>query len=115
MPNPAGASTFLDATSLFSPVDTNEIVVANEADQHKTLGITPISSHDADSDRLSSHPGNSNANNEEEPTAAISGPHLEEGTSAGCSRVWNGFKLVGNNINKNYHQSFHRIKKKRQL
>ena len=30
----------------------------------------------------------------------------------GSSRVWNGFKLVGDNIDKNYRQSFHRVDKK---
>jgi len=38
-------------------------------------------------------------------------PQFEEDTSAGSSRVRNGFKLVGDNIDKNYRRSFHHIDK----
>ena len=109
--DPIDASTFLDVSHdmpLFSPVDTNENVVTDETDQHETLAETPIP-HDADSDRLPSHPVNFNVSDEKETTAVTSGPCLEEGTSTSSIIVWNGFKLVGDNIDKNYRRSFHRI------
>ena len=49
--------------------------------------------------------------NQQEPTTEILEPCSGDGTSAD-GRVWNGFKLVGDNIDKNYHQSFNRMDKK---
>ena len=43
--------------------------------------------------------------NQQEPTTEILGPCGDDGTSED-DRVWNGFKLVGDNIDKNYRQSF---------
>ena len=49
--------------------------------------------------------------NQQEPTTEILKPCSDDGMCAG-GRVWNGLKLVGDNIDKNYHQSFNRMDKK---
>ena len=44
--------------------------------------------------------------NQQKPTTEILGPCGDDG------RVWNGFKLVSDNVDKNYYQSFNRMDKK---
>ena len=49
--------------------------------------------------------------NQQQPTTEILEPCSDDGTSAD-GRVWNGFKLVSDNIDKNYRQSCNRMDKK---
>lgn len=50
-------------------------------------------------------------NNQQELTTEILAPCNDDSMSVD-GRVWNGFKLVGDNIDKNYRQSFNRMDKK---
>jgi len=101
----SNASNSLDAASSMPPFsvnNANETVTSTEADQLER----PIL-HGGESNQLI-HPVISNV-----PVTPVetSRPQLREDTSAGSSRVWNGFKLVEDNIDKNYRRSFHHIDK----
>ena len=52
--------------------------------------------------------------NQQEPPSEILGPCRNDGNhgTPADGMVWNGFKLVGDNIDKNYRQSFNRMNKK---
>ena len=99
----SNTSTSLNTASSILPTNANETVTSNEADQLETPLL-----HGGDSNRPI-HPVISNIPGTPVETPR---PQLGEDTSAGNSRVWNDFKLVGDNIDKNYHQSFHCIDKK---
>ena len=49
--------------------------------------------------------------NQQKSTTEILGLYCDDSMSAD-GRVWNGYKLDGDNIDKNYHQSFNRMDKK---
>ena len=86
----------------FSPVMTTPF--------HDTLSDVfqeaPSRSHDVSNDAL--EPLNSVI--AETPTEVLAS-HTEEDTSQG-NTTWNGFKLVGDDIDKNYRQSLHGVDKK---
>ena len=52
--------------------------------------------------------------NQQDPTTEILEPSCNDGNNdmPTDGRVWNGFKLVGDNIDKNYRRSFNRMDKK---
>jgi len=100
-------STSLDASTampLFS-VDANQPAIGNGVNQLDTL-VEQLIPHDVGNDVLEPL----NPVIAETPTEGLAS-HTEEDTSQG-STTWNGFKLVGDNIDKNYRQSLHRVDKK---
>ena len=100
-------STSLDSsttTPLFS-VDANQPAIGNGVNQLDTL-VEQLIPHDVGNDALEPL----NPVIAETPTEVLAS-HTEEDTSQG-SATWNGFKLVGDNIDKNYRQLLHRADKK---
>jgi len=124
--NSPDASIFLDASSGIPPFSL-ESVISSEAEQQERLveqsisqdvssNTLPLNQQDTPVERLRSH-GVSRSGLPCQPVSSSrsvtpAGPQLVESISDGSSSVWNGFKLVGDNIDKNYRQSFHRVDKK---